>query len=379
MALSKNEYKNWKELCEEMGWKTTGGNYMDARKKELNSICRCHKEGQKIIIDEVFKVKKITTIGKGSNVDYVRIIKLFVMDKLASSDKEKIALSKSRLLSELDIVNFNYNECMKHPYKFAKSEDLKVENVFDFKNSTRDMIRKNLEKALNSLVDSKLISWHKGYNIITGNMVNIAWDSIDKTDFEGNTKRKASVDFEINETHIELNEDEENIMRNCERLTLIDLRFIKENEDNLGVVYKAGKLGEFYKKTIEKFKEMTVYDNVVSYYPTYVVRFDKQLIEQGKKSCEEYMIDKLSKEEYVVELNEAIKKRITENAKKRKANNSKGKYSYRSEDKYLNDIRNIADITIDKTAEYIVKKVLKVKLIEEQIKQELLEELNQID
>lgn len=275
-------------------------------------------------------------------------------------------------------MNFNYNEYMKHPYKFAKSEDLKVENVFDYKNSTSDMVRKNLDKALDNLVKSKLISWHKGYNIITGNMVNIAWDSVDKTDFEGNTKRKASVDFEINETYIELNEDEENIMRNCERLTLIDLGFIKENEDNLGVVYKAGKLGEFYKKTIEKFKEMTAYDNVVSYYPTYVVRFDKQLIEQGKKSCEEYVIDKLSKEEYVVELNESIKKRIKDNAKKRKTNNSKGKYSYRSEDKYLNDISNIADITIDKTAEYIVKKLLKVKLTQEQIKQELLEELNEI-
>lgn len=378
MALLKKEYKNWKEVCQEKGWKTIRGDYKEARKKELKEECEFHTEGQKIIVDEVYEVKKMVTRGKGSNVDYVRIIKLFVMDKLASSDKEKIALSRSRLLSELDIVNFNYNECMKHPYKFAKSEDLKVENVFDYKNSTSDMVRKNLDKALDNLVKSKLISWHKGYNIITGNMVNIAWDSIDKTDFEGNTKRKASVDFEINEIHIELNEDEENIMRNCERLTLVDLGFIKENEDNLGVVYKAGKLSEFYKKTIEKFKEMTDYDNVVSYYPTYVVRFDKQLIEQGKKSCEEYMIDKLSKEEYVIELNEDIKKRINDSAKRRKTKNCKGKYSYRSEDKYLNDIRNIADITIDKTAEYIVKRVLKVKLTQEQINQELLEELNEL-
>ncbi len=376
--LQKKIYKNWGELCTEKGWKTIRGDYKEARKKELDEECNWHTEGHKIVIDEVFEVKKIVTRGKGNNVVYVNIIELFVMDKLANSEKEKIALSRSRLLSELDIVNFNYNECMKHPYKFAKSENLKVENVFDYKNSTSNMVKNNLDKALDNLVKSRLISYHKGYNVIIGNMDSMSWDSTFKTDFEGNIIRDSSVNVKTSEIHIELSENDEDIMRDCEREILNDMGYIKKPFDNIGAVYKDGKNVEYFKRVIARFKKMATYDNVISYYPTYVIRFNKKLMKFGKENMEEYMIDKLSKEEYVIELNEAIKKRINDSAKRRKAKNSKGKYSYRSEDKYLNDISSIADITIDKTAEYIVKKVLKVKLTQEQIEQELLEELKEM-
>lgn len=48
-------YKNWKELCEAVGWNPNiRGNYKKARLKELDTICRWHKDGNKIIIDEIF-------------------------------------------------------------------------------------------------------------------------------------------------------------------------------------------------------------------------------------------------------------------------------------------------------------------------------------
>ena len=52
--LERKIYKNWRELCEELGWKTTGGTYKKARLKELDTICSWYKEGNKIIIDKIF-------------------------------------------------------------------------------------------------------------------------------------------------------------------------------------------------------------------------------------------------------------------------------------------------------------------------------------
>ena len=47
-------YKNWKELCEAMDWNNIGGDTKKKYLKILNSICEFHKDGQKIIIDNIY-------------------------------------------------------------------------------------------------------------------------------------------------------------------------------------------------------------------------------------------------------------------------------------------------------------------------------------
>ena len=42
--LEKKTYKNYKSLCETMGWKPTGGDTKIKHIKELESICKYHKE-----------------------------------------------------------------------------------------------------------------------------------------------------------------------------------------------------------------------------------------------------------------------------------------------------------------------------------------------
>ena len=51
-------FKNYKELCEFLGWKNASGNTKIEQMKELSCVCKWHKECQKIIIDEVFIVPK---------------------------------------------------------------------------------------------------------------------------------------------------------------------------------------------------------------------------------------------------------------------------------------------------------------------------------
>ena len=65
--LELKTYKNWKEICKAMNWCTTGGTYKQARMKELDSICMYHKEGYKIVIDEIFAEPKEIEDGRKNN------------------------------------------------------------------------------------------------------------------------------------------------------------------------------------------------------------------------------------------------------------------------------------------------------------------------
>ena len=53
--LEVGEYKNYKAICEAMGWKPVGGDTKVKHLKELESICKYHKDGYKFIVEEVYE------------------------------------------------------------------------------------------------------------------------------------------------------------------------------------------------------------------------------------------------------------------------------------------------------------------------------------
>ena len=56
--LEQKTYKSYKQLCEDMNWSITGGNTKVKHLKELDSLCKWHKEGNKIVIDEIYSKPK---------------------------------------------------------------------------------------------------------------------------------------------------------------------------------------------------------------------------------------------------------------------------------------------------------------------------------
>lgn len=65
--LEQGVYKNYKELCKAMNWSTTGGNTKTKYLKELDSLCKWHKEGNKIVIDEIYSKPKEIIDNRGNN------------------------------------------------------------------------------------------------------------------------------------------------------------------------------------------------------------------------------------------------------------------------------------------------------------------------
>ena len=68
--LETKEYKNWKEVCKVLNWNgSAGGNTKKKYLKELNSLCRWYKEGNKIIIEEIYSEPKEIIDNRKSSIE----------------------------------------------------------------------------------------------------------------------------------------------------------------------------------------------------------------------------------------------------------------------------------------------------------------------
>lgn len=78
--LELKTYKNYRELCKVMNWKVASSNSKTKQFKELDSLCKWRKEGNKIIIDEIYsEPKKI--VDNRSNNGKTKILSQFKVPK----------------------------------------------------------------------------------------------------------------------------------------------------------------------------------------------------------------------------------------------------------------------------------------------------------
>lgn len=94
-------YKNWRELCKELGWDTKGGNYKKAKLKELDTLCKYHKDGNKIVIDKVFEVAKDKVDFRANNGGH----------STKSTREDDGRKNKNSIYKELDNIILDYLYC----------------------------------------------------------------------------------------------------------------------------------------------------------------------------------------------------------------------------------------------------------------------------
>ena len=104
--------KNYKELCTILGIKPmTSTDSKKAQYKELERYCTYTKQGQKIIINEVFAepLPKIDhrkdEAKEGNNSKYVDHVKVLLLHKLSQAEGHKYSLTKNNLFESLGMVN----------------------------------------------------------------------------------------------------------------------------------------------------------------------------------------------------------------------------------------------------------------------------------
>lgn len=155
--------KNYKEMCLIMEWKPTGGDSKKAQFKDLERYCCYHKEGNKIIIDEVFTEPLPKEDNKRNSI-YAENIDKLIIHMCSETEHSKFHYSEfstNGILNKLHIINSNYSVGRNNMDKFSRYLEVPIETLYDFFNSTYKKNKDILEGGLNRLKGKCLIDWYK--------------------------------------------------------------------------------------------------------------------------------------------------------------------------------------------------------------------------
>ena len=154
-------FKNYKELCGFMGWEIKSGNAKIAQFKELDRICKWHKEGNKIIIDEVlkeeaelFKEEGMAGVRKGKYNVEVGFSILAVVTSTLRKEQGVVYMRTQELIIETALAN----ERLFSGYMadgFSKLE------ITSYKDIAKKMTYKALESGLGWLNSSRTLKNEK--------------------------------------------------------------------------------------------------------------------------------------------------------------------------------------------------------------------------
>ena len=99
--LEMKVYKNFRELCEELNWKVGTGKQKKLQLEELSRLCNWHKEGNKIVIDEVYEIAKEKVDKRANNGG----------NSTKSTKEDDGRRNKNSIYKELDDIILNYLYC----------------------------------------------------------------------------------------------------------------------------------------------------------------------------------------------------------------------------------------------------------------------------
>lgn len=252
--------KNYKELCSVLEIKVATGKQKQLQFKELERYCTYHKEGNKIVIDKLFKeVKvKVDKRSNGNNTKYsgeLEYLILTLLDKFKINKDERVGFSKSFLYSHCGLSNSNYRLIKGNALKFSQLIDMPVQTISECFEYTNNRMLYTLQTTLNKMKRQSLITWGNGYNMVL-------WDEEGKQYLE-----VASI------------EAEKQIM-SIEREILLEMGY-----NNKRWVFTSGQWSKFKEKSTLRLREY--YPKLHYYYDNIYFNYNNQDITRALKALKE--------------------------------------------------------------------------------------------
>lgn len=262
--------KNYRELCDILNIKTTGGTYKTARLKELEEYILLHKEGFKYVIDGVCIVKKdrddkrVKANKSGKNIIYRDDIQIMMLDLLAQSKTGEVDLPANILLNKLGMVGANYVAGRKHILKLSEVTQVPTEICYDWYNNMNVQLKKKIESALTNLNQRALVEWERRTWVKTRNItipVNFNnFNEIDLSESDEKFIRDVSVNFRPATA------------KEIRTILKIERKVLKElNCTDKRGLFTSGKLQVFQKKISKYLLEEA---NIEYYYKTYHILYN---------------------------------------------------------------------------------------------------------
>lgn len=320
--------KNYKELCGVLDIKPTvkANNQRLAQFKELDRYCIYHKEGHKIIIDEIFEeVKsKVDNRSKGNNTKYtddIEYLILTLLNKFKISKHEKVGFSKNFLYSHCGLSNDNYKLVKSNTLKFSQMIDMPVQTINECFDYTNNRMLKTLQRTLNKMKKQSLITWGNGYNMVM---------------FDENNEQYLKV----------ASIEDEKYILSVEREIML-----KMGAANKRLIFTGGQWDSFKSKANTELKK--IYPNLHYYYDNISFNYNNEDI---KRMLDKYENIKKSEVKIIVNgkfsksLDGTIKRRH-EKAKDNESNSILGNYQKSKE--YPKEQKKIKDVIIKRDSERI--------------------------
>ena len=368
--LELKTYKNYKELCGILEEPIKGGKSKQLQMKDFERYFKYHKEGNKIIIDDIYSKEKekidmrkseyISETDKrhnGNNTFYGEDIEKLLLLMMASTMvDDELILPMSIILNKISMVNSNYSIGRRNQEKLSEILKIDEKYVNDFYDTTHSNLRSTLESALNRLDKKALLRW-KTVRMVCKKVAVVKYNELDEIEIDMDTDR---VQYSIQEEYDIATKEQDLIIIDAENKILEEMKL-----NNLNEVIRYGKINEFYKKVYNIVKKKA---NIKYYFNGYCLIFNRNnIVKELEKHGEDL-------EEIRVKLNQKVKEKTLDNAIKRQEKTTKetiakgygtkrktDKQNLRLSDTYLDNIQLLIDTVIDIKAKSI-RKQLKEKV-----------------
>lgn len=171
-GLRVGEYKNYKELCKALNWNIKTGNSKIAQLRQLNSVCKWRKDGNAIIVMEIYTEPKKQQSKSTSKYNEVTSI----LKSILKSNKQYI-YTFNTLCRIIGLVNYNNFTVIDKTKNISNYLNINLQTAEDFLNDTKTRLRSITETALNNLQKQGYINWCYTYNLqTTDNKGNFVWN-----------------------------------------------------------------------------------------------------------------------------------------------------------------------------------------------------------
>ena len=316
--------KNYKEMCVLLDEKIKGGDSKKAQLKEWERYFKYHKDGNKFVIDEIYKeIKEKVDSRKEANVVkninkgvYSKEIFPLVKNFVGKTDIE--FHSKSSVMQDLKLKNENYDIAYENPKKasefltneldmFITEEDIHMvlATMWNISQEKINKAFKNLERLeyIYDYTDKLLCIWNNESNkkeVVIDN-----YEEITKCIYEGKVKALANYyarnPKKTMDDYFEIME----ILKDGKDMSLIE--DIEKVSSKLNIeLYLRGLGNEARKISLDMFKNNEKLSYIGSFYYAHAyiknhdIEWDKEILEVAKEKIHIRNFKRAVKEEYML-------------------------------------------------------------------------------
>lgn len=196
-------YKNYKALCEVLGEKPVTSNSKKAQIKEWERYFSYIKDGNKIIIKEVYDTvhNKIDNRGGNNKLAHAQRMDDTLTYIINKQDDGQLLMTMTKLLKEMKMINSNFIFGNRHKKKVSVYLDIEEAYIEEFFNTSKRTFKSNIESMLDRLEGKSMVYWSKVKTVC------IARSTTNKNSLDEVKVNAEIVVDEFDNEHIELSTD----------------------------------------------------------------------------------------------------------------------------------------------------------------------------